>query len=75
MSASPGAPAPVETGGRHERPAERDRHSAIGRLGTRVVEGGTFAMRRIEPLTGVGPVTEKVLDSLTNSKTCRFSAE
>jgi len=33
MSASPGAPAPVETGGRHERPAERDRPSAIGRLG------------------------------------------
>ena len=33
MSASPGAPAPVETGGRDERPAERDRPSAIRRLG------------------------------------------
>ena len=33
MSASPGAPAPVETGGHHERPAERDRPSAIRRLG------------------------------------------
>jgi ribose transport system permease protein len=33
MSASPGAPAPVEAGGRNERPAERDRPSAIRRLG------------------------------------------
>ena len=33
MSASPGAPAPVETGGHDERPAERDRPSAIRRLG------------------------------------------
>lgn len=33
MSASPGAPAPVETGGRDERSAERDRPSAIRRLG------------------------------------------
>jgi len=33
MSASPGAPAPVETGSRDERPAERGRPSAIRRLG------------------------------------------